>query len=278
MCKLSIITINYNNKVGLRRTLKSVTGQTNQDFQYIVIDGGSTDGSVEVIREYEKFIDFWVSEPDKGIYNAMNKGVTHAIGEYCNFLNSGDTYSSVNVVENFINSDSKEDIITGIMKWVRFTNDDIVPIWRTIPMEKITSDILFLKSVSHPSTFILTELLRKNPYDEELRIVSDWKFFMEELIINERSYSTLPFEVADFDNSGISNTNGAMHQQERDMVLRSMFPAKLVEDYLSLIKGRTELNRLINSSNPDGLFIRTLTYVAKCLSFIESKIRPYRSK
>jgi glycosyltransferase involved in cell wall biosynthesis len=88
--KLSVITINYNNAIGLRKTIESVVNQTFRDYEYIIIDGGSTDGSVDVIKEYADKIDYWVSEPDKGIYNAMNKGVAAAHGEYTNFLNSGD--------------------------------------------------------------------------------------------------------------------------------------------------------------------------------------------
>ena len=85
--KLSVITINFNNRDGLRKTIESVVNQTYKDFEYIVIDGGSTDGSVDVIKEYTDRIDYWVSEPDKGIYNAMNKGIDVAQGEYCLFLN-----------------------------------------------------------------------------------------------------------------------------------------------------------------------------------------------
>lgn len=95
--KLSIITINYNNREGLRKTIESVVAQTTREFEYIVIDGGSTDGSVDVIKEFSDYIDYWVSEPDKGIYNAMNKGVKVAHGDYCQFLNSGDWLYDSNV-------------------------------------------------------------------------------------------------------------------------------------------------------------------------------------
>ena len=83
----SIITINFNNCDGLRRTIESVVNQTNDNYEYIVIDGGSTDGSVDVIQKYSDRISYWVSEKDDGIYNAMNKGVRHAHGDYCLFLN-----------------------------------------------------------------------------------------------------------------------------------------------------------------------------------------------
>ena len=92
MKKISIITINYNNCEGLRRTIESVVNQTCRDFEYIIIDGGSTDGSVDVIKRYADNIDYWVSEPDKGIYNAMNKGIRMATGDYVQILNSGDMF------------------------------------------------------------------------------------------------------------------------------------------------------------------------------------------
>lgn len=97
--KFSIITINYNNKEGLRKTIESVVGQSFRDFEYIIIDGGSTDGSIEVIKEYAGKVDYWVSEPDKGIYHAMNKGVLQAHGEYLNFMNSGDEFYNNGVLQ-----------------------------------------------------------------------------------------------------------------------------------------------------------------------------------
>ena len=85
--KLSIITVNYNDAKGLERTIQSVISQTFHDFEFIIIDGGSTDGSVDVIKKYESHIGYWVSEPDGGIYQGMNKGLLQARGEYLNFMN-----------------------------------------------------------------------------------------------------------------------------------------------------------------------------------------------
>ena len=90
--KISVITINYNNKSGLEKTIQSVISQTYFELEYIIIDGGSSDGSIDVIKKYENKIDYWISEQDKGIYNAMNKGIAQAHGEYCNFMNSGDCF------------------------------------------------------------------------------------------------------------------------------------------------------------------------------------------
>src|SRR5574344_525947 len=110
--KLSIITINNNDAAGLEKTIKSIINQTFTDYEYIIIDGGSTDESVEVIKKYTEHIDYWVSEPDKGIYNAMNKGINQTEGEYLNFLNSGDTYYDNNVL-NKIKDWLNYDIVAG---------------------------------------------------------------------------------------------------------------------------------------------------------------------
>ena len=98
--KISIITINLNNVSGLENTLSSVRAQTFRDFEQIVVDGGSSDGSVDVIRANSDWIAQWISEPDSGIYNAMNKGVRMASGDYLLFLNSGDCLASPKVLEN----------------------------------------------------------------------------------------------------------------------------------------------------------------------------------
>ena len=101
--KLSIITINFNNKDGLKRTIESVISQKFQEFEWIIIDGGSSDGSKllieEVARNNKKLVSYWCSEPDGGIYPAMNKGIDKAKGEYILFLNSGDTLHNKNVLQ-----------------------------------------------------------------------------------------------------------------------------------------------------------------------------------
>ena len=96
---ISIITVNLNDVEGLKRTMTSVFEQTYKEYEYIVIDGGSTDGSKEYIESHSDKIDTWVSEKDSGIYNAMNKGIKVATGEYFLFLNSGDWLHKVNILE-----------------------------------------------------------------------------------------------------------------------------------------------------------------------------------
>ena len=109
--KYSIITINYNHIEGLKRTIDSVISQTSSNYEYIIIDGGSTDGSVNIIKEYKEHLVYWISEKDNGVYHAMNKGVAQAQGDYCIFMNSGDCFYSPDVLSSLY--EYQEDIICG---------------------------------------------------------------------------------------------------------------------------------------------------------------------
>lgn len=216
--KLSIITINYNDHEGMRRTLQSVAAQTCKDFEYIVIDGGSTDGSVNVIKEFASHITYWVSEPDKGIYNAMNKGVVNSKGDYCLFLNSGDVFHSTDVISRILPKiKSDKDIFIGKIIGVR---SDGSRVRMSKNIEHIDPVFLLLQdSFPHPSSFIRTELLRKYPYDENLRIVSDWKFFLEVVRNENPRICHTNVIVSDYDLGGISATNWQLWHKERCQVI-----------------------------------------------------------
>lgn len=223
--KLSIITVNLNNAAGLEKTAESIVNQTFTDFEWIVIDGGSTDGSVNVIRKYEDRITYWVSEKDTGIYNAMNKGVKVAKGEYCLFLNSGDKLHSDDVlisVTDKINKDSEDFIICRIL-FPKYNFLSSAP-------SVLTMNFFYCGSLPHCGTFIKTNLFLDLLYDESLRIVSDWKFFMQEIIFNQSSYRMLDIVVSDFDCEGISSDIPAC-DTERSAVLNEFFPANVLLDY-----------------------------------------------
>ena len=167
--KFSIITINYNNADGLDHTIESVISQSCADYEFIIIDGGSTDNSIDVIRKSEDKIDYWVSEKDAGIYNAMNKGASCAHGDYCIFMNSGDCFYNRAVLETINNCNSDADIIVG--KVSIDNNDNIIS---PPPLSgRLTFYHLYSGAIPHQGAFIRTSLLHKHPYDENLRIASD---------------------------------------------------------------------------------------------------------
>lgn len=230
---ISIITINYNNHKGLRKTIESVVEQSYHDIQYIVIDGGSTDGSRDVIRQYEDSIFYWVSEPDSGIYNAMNKGVAKATGEYCLFLNSGDSLHSTDSISEFVSKLSGEDLLMGRVMCTpsgRIAYDDI-----TYPLTML--DFYMGGPVPHPACLIKRLLFDKHLYDEELRIVSDWKFFLQVIVLDQCSYKIVDTVVADFEEEGVSS-NRQKCNIEREKVLRDVLPPSILLDYKRFENGK----------------------------------------
>ena len=230
--KLSIITINWNNREGLKMTMDNVLGQTARDqFEYIVVDGGAEDGSGEMLRQkYDGKLDKWISEPIKPIYKKMNMGVQMATGDYCLFLNSGDSLNDYDVVKDVLPSlDGSKDLVIGtIMEGTRRTRvpDDITFLW------------MYKASIPHNGAFIRRELLLQHPYDENLTIVSDWKFFLQVLILDNVSYTLIDRDIAYFDQTGISSTRPLKVEEERRMVLEELIPSRITLDYLHFTKGQ----------------------------------------
>lgn len=233
--KLSIITINLNNLIGLQKTIKSVITQNFSNYEYIIIDGGSTDGSVKVIEHYSNSVDCWLSEPDKGIYNAMNKGLLKANGEYCLFLNSGDYLANESVLSNVFATKHKEDILYGTI--INNCKDNYSEV--QYPAEKHITFRHFIKStLPHPCSFIKRDLFNKTGlYNENLSIVSDWEFFIKAICKYNVSIKRLNVIIAVYDTEGISNVtkNKAIIAKERDQVLVSNF-YRFIKDYEYLEK------------------------------------------
>jgi glycosyltransferase involved in cell wall biosynthesis len=234
--KLSIITINYNHVEGLRRTIESVLAQTSNDYEFVVIDGGSTDGSVDVIKEYADKIDYWVSEPDGGIYPAMNKGVRTAHGEYCIFMNSGDEFFKKDVIESVVNLQINEDIVCGD---ICFGEKNISP-----NPDKVTMRTFYKHTLYHQASFIKTQLLRDHPYDETMRSAADWKFFMHELVFRNASYRHIPIVIARFEDGGVSMTNSALSYNEVWNELKACFPERVLTDYEDYVFGNTPYRKM----------------------------------
>ncbi len=226
--KFSIITINYNNKEGLRKTIESVVRQSFKDYEYIVIDGGSTDGSVEVIKENASHIDYWVSEPDKGIYNAMNKGILQAHGEYLNFMNSGDCFHSLMVLSDVWNFQKGEDMLIG-----GCMNPDTkkVHIFGEGPISLL---YLMKNTINHQATFYRRKLFDKRLYDESYHIQSDCKFNFLSLIFDNCSAGIMDLIVADYDYTGLSAAKPDLVEDEWQRLLHELFPKRVLIDYANL--------------------------------------------
>lgn len=178
MIEVSIITVNLNNAAGLKKTVESVMNQVFRNFEYIVVDGASTDGSIEAIKEYTSRIDHLVSEPDQGIYHAMNKGIGMANGRYCLFLNSGDWLADDQVLSNVFEKEQDADIISGDTAYYDPAKQTVK--WLIPSPDDLTANTFFNGTLPHQSTFIKRELfLKYGLYSEELIIASDWLFLLK---------------------------------------------------------------------------------------------------
>ncbi len=198
--KLSIITINYNHLDGLKRTYESVVGQTWQDFEWIVIDGGSTDGSREFIEEHKDWFSYWCSEPDKGVYHAMNKGIAKALGEYLNFMNSGDMFFDSGSLATVFLKERSADVLYGAMLLADGTLDH-EPMMKT----RLHWFDFYNNTLPHQASFIRRELFaRVGSYDESFRISADWYFFAKAFVRYGASVEFIPSVLARFEGGGCS--------------------------------------------------------------------------
>jgi len=226
--KIAVITISYNNRQGLEKTLKSVTSQSFSGFEYIVIDGGSQDGSKELLEKYSDKITHWVSEPDKGIYNAMNKGIAAAQGEYLIFINSGDHFYSDHSLTDAAQHLSGEDIIYGNLEVVSAEQTYI----KDYPSE-MSLFYFYYESLPHPSSFIRKDAFEKYGfYDENLKIVSDWKWFLLAICTHQASFKKIEKTISTFYLDGTSSNIQSIEKinNERELTFSSHFP--MVKDNL----------------------------------------------
>ena len=284
--KLSIITINYNNAEGLRKTLASVASQTYANIEHIIVDGASTDDSVDVIKEYENQLNIthstihllWSSEPDTGIYNAMNKGIEIALGrrvvnslnrselvedknkgcemginslnrsersedknrgirkatgEYVQILNSGDLLAAPDVTERMMAAlqvkGEEVELLYGNMVKYDYMNN------RTLGKSTEVEYSLrqyYTATMNHDCCYIRRDLFETyGLYDESLKIVSDWKWFLQTIGLGKVKPIYVDIDVTIFDASGISETNLALRNQERRQVLAELMPPAVLIDY-----------------------------------------------
>jgi glycosyltransferase involved in cell wall biosynthesis len=251
MALISIITINYNNAGGLKKTMQSVLDQAPSAFEYIVIDGGSEDASKSVIEENASRLAYWVSEKDNGIYYAMNKGIARARGEYLIFLNSGDYFHNPHVLQQLLENGQDTEIIYGNLV-MRGKGGN----WTKTYPACLTFDFFVHDSLPHPATLIKRTLFdRVGLYNEDHRIISDWEFFLHAVCRFNATYKYVSLDVAVFSEDGISSKadNDDRIWKEKNAVFSRYYSAflpdyKKLEEYrgaLDLIRHST-LHRLVD--------------------------------
>lgn len=227
--KISIITINYNNILGLKKTTKSVLRQIFQDYEWIVIDGGSSDGSKEYIESHKSNITYWCSEPDRGIYNALNKGLKYAKGDYVLFLNSGDWLYDESTLEDVSSTIKKDnasyDIYYGDMIQVD-KGGKLNPV--TYP-DELGLFFFHHNNICHQATFYRSSLFYKNLYDEDFSIVSDWAMNLN-LIFQGCTFKHIKKRIVYYDNQGISSLINKKHYEERIAAILKYVPQQIQID------------------------------------------------
>ena len=226
--KLSIITIVLNDYDNIEKTVLSVLSQKNNNIQYIIIDGGSTDGTVDVINKYINYIDYFVSESDNGIYDAINKGLRQALGNYVGILNSGDFYCD-KILTTVLNiSNFNYDIIYGNIYFNNINNLKIANL-----------NYLNLKmSIFHPSTFVNNSIYKKyGYYDTSYKISADYDFILKCFLKNASFYYlNIPFVI--FNLNGVSSKNYKLGLYENYLIKKKYFNFFVISKFyiISLFK------------------------------------------
>lgn len=271
--KLSIITINYNNAEGLRMTMESVLKQTYRNIEYIVIDGASKDGSVEVIRGMSASLNdgmsrdkslndgmslIWSSEKDNGIYNAMNKGIRKATGDFIQILNSGDILAADDVTERMMNalhsltrSSLNEDAVSILYGNMLKSYDGKKILNRDVSggHEATDSFFYFYKgTLNHDCAYIRRDLFNKyGLYNEQMKICSDWEWYVRAIAFGGEKAVYTNIDVTIFDMNGVSENGGKnadLIKKERREFLESILPASVLKDYDTYAAPINEYNRL----------------------------------
>lgn len=245
MAKLSIVTICFNNKENLKETIRSVVSQSFDDYEYIIIDGGSSDGSVDIIKEHAKDIDFWVSEPDRGIYNAMNKGLTHCSGEWVYFLNSGDVFYNKDVLANidFDAASEKVGAIYGRYKFYSRYNELKLNDVRH-PFTESNKKFRGM-GFSHQSVFVRTKLAQEIGFDERFKLCADYNMMMQ---LHKKGYifkrdNTI---IAVCDGRGGTSYNNRKLQNKETAIVCGCENNIFVKIYLATINIIRPIYRFVN--------------------------------
>lgn len=204
---VTIITVCRNHAQELERTIRSVESQTWQEKEYLIIDGASTDDTPHVIKAHEASITRWVSEPDQGIYDAMNKGVKMAQGEWVIFMNAGDTFASNDTLQRVFGSPQDADVIYG----------DVIKgeLVKKAEAPRNAHRMFYC----HQSAFVRTSCLREFPFDIRHRMSADFKQ-VKQLYLSGKTFRQLDFPVANFDIQGVSNRNRSAGLYDNIQVIR----------------------------------------------------------
>lgn len=201
---ISVVTIVYNGVNEIEKTIKSVISQSFVNIEYIIIDGGSNDGTLKIIKDYEEYLSNWVSEKDEGIYDAMNKGNEKANGDYVIFLNSGDIFSDDDVIDSIFKNINGEifSLVTGTTR-IFYNNRDL-GIDSTLPKDRGNLDSV---SFSHQATFINKSIYKQISYNTIFSISADKEYWYRVKKTKNFSVKFCDMNISSFELGGVSNNH-----------------------------------------------------------------------
>lgn len=238
--KVSIITVVYNDVRNIEKTIKSTLSQTYGNKEYIVVDGGSTDGTLDIIKKYDGQI-IWKSERDKGIYDAMNKGVDMATGDWIIFRNSGDLFFGEDAIDRVFSNyaDNGEAFIAGN---IRYSKGDC---FKDVRPSILANNYYDAMPFLHPSTFIRSSIQRKYSFDLQYRNSADFDFFVRALK-DGANYIYIDSILAVFDASeGASTSNYILSLKENvALLIKSNVPCESIERMKKTLKKEILKKRL----------------------------------
>ncbi|MFA5023520.1 MAG: glycosyltransferase family 2 protein [Patescibacteria group bacterium] len=236
--KISVITVCFNNRSGLEKTIESVIGQTYQNLEYIIIDGGSKDGTVELVQKYQqKFPIIFISELDEGIYDAMNKGIKIASGEWLNFMNSGDTFyqpDSISLAAKYLSKDN--DIVYGNTE-IRYNNFKIIK-------KEPRPNKLWMGRIPHQSAFIKASTMKKYQYNKSNKIVADLEFFMR-VYFDGGKIKNVQEVFSSFSKDGLTEKFDQQVVKDAYKTVKKLKPGIIVDLYYNALKVKPIIKKIL---------------------------------
>lgn len=269
MVKLSIITINLDNKSGLIKTINSVISQSFTNFEFIVIDGGSKDGSLEVLQQNEAYFSYWISEPDNGIYQAMNKGINRVKGQYILFLNSGDWLVS-DVLKNIFKREFEEDIVyfNMYLSYSSFRIEELM-----FPPELTMRDF-YNTTIAHQATLIKAELFSKyGMYNENNKIHSDYEFWLKTIVNGNCSCKHVNEFLSYYDMGGRSSKPNEYTDIEKKVILNHYISSRILHDYEKWENEKEEMQIMYWIKSKKVLYLIAKTIYKMASNFVMLKNR-----
>ena len=202
---ITVVTVVYNDVKHIEDTILSVVNQTYPDIEYIIIDGGSTDGTVDIIRLYVDKIVNWISEPDQGVFDAMNKALKKATGDYIIFMNAGDSFADIDIVEKVVDYMKENDASDVYYGDVYRGNKRVDCIWKDIPFYLSKKKIRGM-NICHQSIFVKLLIAKKYYFDTSYKFAADYNMMMQ-IFKDGGRFQYMPLTITVYDTTGIPMVN-----------------------------------------------------------------------